>query len=77
MKQTTIKKTLKKAGHVALLVLLFSPALITQRCQHVDEEPDLNQGYDANFRMPDSEPMTAEDSALVAAQQQEYETNAK
>ena len=77
MKERTIKKNLKRVGRMALLVLLFSPVLITQGCQHVDEEPNLNQGYDANFRMPDSEPMTAEDSAVVAAQQQEYETNAK
>lgn len=71
------KKNVKRTKRMAFLMLLFSGLFVIQACQHVDEEPDLNQGYDSNFRMPDSEPMTAEDSAFVAAQQEEYETNAK
>jgi hypothetical protein len=43
----------------------------------VDEEPALNKGYATRYRVPDPEPMTAEDSAFVAAQQLEYDTNAK
>lgn len=77
MIKTMPKNSLKKLGRMICLVLLGLQISIIQGCQHVDEEPDLNQGYDSNFRMPDSEPMTAEDSAFVAAQQQEYDANAK
>lgn len=53
----------------------FSVALTS--CKHVDEEPKLNEGYATDYRVPDAEPMTAEDSAVVAAQQEEYNLNAK
>jgi hypothetical protein len=46
-------------------------------CKHTDEEPALNKGYATDYRMPDAESMTAEDSALVATQQAEYDQNAK
>lgn len=46
-------------------------------CQHVDEEPEVNSGYDTEIPLPKADPMTAEDSALVAAQKAEYELNAK
>ena len=46
-------------------------------CKHVEEEPEINLGYKKNIRVPDAEPMTAEDSVFVAAQKAEYEQNAK
>ena len=52
-------------------------ATVLTSCKHVDEEPEINLGYEQNYYVPDPEPMTAEDSALVAAQQAEYELNAK
>ncbi len=50
---------------------------VLSSCKHVDEEPTINLGYDQNYYVPDPEPMTAEDSAVVAAQKAEYEQNAK
>ena len=58
-----------------LLAVLF--AICLTACKDVSDEPELDRGYDSNFRVPDPEPMTAEDSAFVAAQQAEYEQNAK
>ena len=57
---------------VALYALTWLSA-----CKHVEDEPELNSGYETNFYPPDPEPMTAEDSAFVAAQKAEYEQNAK
>ncbi len=59
------------------LLLAVLSAICLSACKDVSEEPELNRGYDSNFRVPDPEPMTAEDSAFVAAQQAEYEQNAK
>ena len=56
--------------HIAFSAVLSS-------CKHIDEEPALNKGYATEYRVPEPEPMTAEDSAFVAAQQAEYEQNAK
>ena len=52
-------------------------AIVLTSCKHVDEEPEINLGYEQNYYVPDPEPMTAEDSAVVAAQKAEYELNAK
>ena len=52
-------------------------AAVLTSCKHVDEEPEINLGYEQNYYVPDPEPMTAEDSAVVAAQKAEYELNAK
>ena len=60
-----------------LACLLCCGAASFTSCKHVDEEPALNRGYKKNVRMPDAEPMTAEDSAVVAAQKAESEQNAK
>lgn len=57
---------------VAMMTLVWAAS-----CKNVSDEPELNRGYDTNYRVPDPEPMTAEDSAIVAAQQLEYDTNAK
>jgi hypothetical protein len=64
--------------HCLLACLLCGGAAASlTSCKKVDEEPALNRGYKKNVRMPDAEPMTAEDSAVVAAQKAEYEQNAK
>lgn len=52
-------------------------AAVLTSCKHVDEEPEVNSGYDTEIPLPKAEPMTAEDSAVVAAQKAEYELNAK
>lgn len=65
---------MKKAFHALLVLALLSAAA---SCKHIDEEPAINDGYDTEVLMPDAEPMTAEDSALVAAQQAEYDKNAQ
>jgi len=57
--------------------IVLSAVCWTTACKHVDEEPDLNQGYDTQFRVPDAETLTADDSAFVEAQKAEYELNAK
>jgi len=57
--------------------LCCGAAVILVSCKGYDEEPALNKGYATHYRVPDPEPLTAEDSALVAAQQAEYELNAK
>ena len=70
---------MRKSKHLSVCFLCcgLATALALSSCKNVDDEPALNQGYDTNFRVPDAEPMTAEDSAVVAAQQAEYELNAK
>lgn len=69
------KPTIIVQGLLAYLLCCGAAAFTS--CKHVDEEPALNRGYKKNVRMPDAEPMTAEDSAVVAAQKAEYEQNAK
>lgn len=56
---------------------LLCVSLMLSACRHVEDEPELNTGYETNYLVPDPEPMTAEDSAVVAAQQAEYGINAK
>lgn len=58
-------------------MVAVAPLMGMIACSQPDDEPDINSGYATTFRMPDAEPMTAEDSAVVAAQQAEYEQNAK
>lgn len=65
---------MKQTLYIIMAALAF---VWVTACKDVSEEPELNRGYDSNFRVPDPEPMTAEDSAFVAAQQAEYEQNAK
>ena len=65
---------MKRLVYIAMAAMAV---MITSACKNVDDEPQINQGYATSYRVPDAEPMTAEDSAVVAAQQLEYETNAK
>jgi hypothetical protein len=70
---------MKISKHLSVCCLCcgVATALALSSCKHVDDEPTLNKGYATRYRVPDPEPLTAEDSAFVAAQQLEYETNAK
>ena len=63
--------------HLLNLLLVAVVMISMSACRHVDEEPEVNSGYDTEIPLPKAEPMTAEDSAVVAAQQLEYEMNAK
>lgn len=59
-----------------ILPLFFlAPALCS--CEHIDEEPPLNLGYDSNIVVPDPVPLTHADSLVIQAQQAEYDQNAK
>jgi hypothetical protein len=62
---------------LTIVICHLSFSVVLTSCKKVDEEPALNRGYKKDIRMPDAEPMTAEDSAVVAAQKAEYELNAK
>ena len=59
------------------IVLAATAIICVTACNRVDEEPEVNSGYDTEIPLPKAEPMTAEDSAVVAAQKAEYELNAK
>ncbi len=65
---------MKKLFFATLATLAIAAAT---GCKKVSEEPEINLGYKTNIRVPDAEPMTPEDSAVVAAQKAEHETNAK
>lgn len=62
-----------------LIYILIAVAAVTwaTSCKHLDEEPKLNEGYATEYRVPDPEPLTDEDKAVIAAQKAEYEENAK
>jgi hypothetical protein len=63
--------------HLLYVVWMTVAVTCMSACKHVDEEPEVNSGYDTEIPLPKAEPMTAEDSAVVAAQQAEYDQNAK
>jgi hypothetical protein len=82
MKKRTKKMKMMKKKNIPLLPACclccgVATALALSSCKHVEDEPTLNKGYATYYRVPDPESMTAEDSAIVAAQQAEYELNAK
>lgn len=66
-----------KTKKIIYLSMVAAACMWLSACKQVDEEPALNRSYKKNIRVPDPEPMTAEDSAVVAAQKAEYEVNAK
>ncbi len=65
-----MKTLLKGALCVMALWSVFS-------CEHVSETPEVNMGYETNFRMPDPDFLTDEDRAFIEAQEREYNQNAK
>ena len=60
-----------------IVIIAALAATTVSSCERVEEEVEINTGNKTLIRVPDPEPMTAEDSAVVAAQQAEYEQNAK
>ena len=59
------------------IMFLLTTLVLTNSCKNVDEEPVVNLGYDSNYHVPDAEPLTEEDFAVIAAQRAEYDQNAK
>ena len=60
-----------------IVMIAALAATTVSSCERVEEEVEINTGNKTHIRVPDPEPMNAEDSAVVAAQQAEYEQNAK
>jgi hypothetical protein len=60
-----------------IIMIAALAATTVSSCERVEEEVEINTGNKTHIRVPDPEPMNAEDSAVVAAQQAEYEQNAK
>jgi len=66
---------MKRLLYIVMIAALA--ATTVSSCERVEEEVEINTGNKTHIRVPDPEPMNAEDSAVVAAQQAEYEQNAK
>ena len=66
---------MKRLLYITMIAALV--ATTVSSCERVEEEVEINTGNKTHIRVPDPEPMNAEDSAVVAAQQAEYEQNAK
>ena len=64
-----------KSNNIILLLSASILLLTTISCSKTNEEPEVNHGYKTTIRVPDPEPLSPEDSALVAAQQKEYDLN--
>ena len=60
-----------------IIMIAALAATTVSSCERVEEEVEINTGNKTHIRVPDPEPMNAEDSAVVAAQQAEYEQNAR
>lgn len=60
-----------------IVIIAALAATTVSSCERVEEEVEINTGNKTHIRVPDPEPMNAEDSAVVAAQQAEYEQNAR
>lgn len=56
-------------------VALFVIAACCSCDEKLNEEPPVNAGYKTSIRVPDPEPLTPEDQALIDAQQKEYDEN--
>lgn len=65
---------MKKILYTFALLLSFS---FFTSCEKDEVEPKVNLGYEDSYRLPDPTPMTPEDSAALAAIQEEYANNAK
>lgn len=64
-----------KKWNKIISVALFATVICSSCGEKLDEEPPVNAGYKTNIRVPDPEPLTAEDQALIDAQQKEYDEN--
>ncbi len=59
-----------------LMAAVAAVAVVTS-CGNVDEVPPLQNTAASSYQMPDPEPLTAEDRAVISAQETEYNQNAK
>lgn len=46
-------------------------------CEKIEEEPEINLGYEKNVRVSDPEELTDEDKTTIQEQTDEYNTNAR
>ena len=75
-----MKKPIKPKNAMKYYLYIILAALLTlgaASCKHLEEEPEVNLGYDQNYAVPDAEDLTPEDYAAIAAEKTEYNTNAK
>lgn len=63
--------------HTCLSITVISLTMALAACEHPDETPEVNTGYKTNIKLPDPSYLTDEDRAVIAAQEEEYETNVK
>ena len=54
------------------LICLFMAAIA---CKEIPEQPEVNEGYDNSFVMPEAEILTPEDRAIITAMEDEYDEN--
>lgn len=61
--------------YTLFLLSLFCGCLLS--CEHIEEEPVVNEGYKKDVREPDSETLTTEDKDSIQKLKDEYAQNAK
>ncbi|MBR1800576.1 MAG: hypothetical protein IJ767_03670 [Bacteroidaceae bacterium] len=67
--------------HRFKITLIFATMIIAgitlmQSCEKIDEVPQINEGYETNYRMPDPTYLSDEDRQVVSDQEDEYDENA-
>lgn len=68
-------KRITKVG--IMTVALTAMAIVgLSSCQKTDELPPVSNKIASGYRMPDPEPLTDADRAVIEAQEKEYEENA-
>ena len=60
-----------------LIMAAFAAVAILSSCENVDEVPPIQKTSATGYQLPDPEPLTAEDRAVISAQEAEYNQNAK
>ncbi len=60
-----------------LIMAAFAAATVLCSCENADEVPPMQKTAAYEYQLPDPEPLTAEDRAVISAQEAEYEQNAK
>lgn len=60
-----------------LIMAAFAAVAILSSCENVDEVPPIQKTSASQYKLPDPEPLTAEDRAVISAQEAEYNQNAK
>ncbi len=60
-----------------LIMAAFAAVAILASCENVNEVPPIQTTAATGYQLPDPEPLTAEDRAVISAQEAEYNQNAK